>query len=71
MASLRDDLGGVVEGAELEREVSPVVGGEIDLHLDRLAHHVPPADDTVAELAAGLVLPWLCVEIRAVSIPQN
>ena len=66
MASLRDDLRDVVEGAELEDEVAPVVGRQVDLHLDRLPHHVPPPDDAVPKLSTGLVFPRLledCMEI--------
>ena len=42
--SLGDYLGDVVEWAELEDKVAPVVGRQVDLHLDALAHHVPATD---------------------------
>ena len=59
MASLRDNLGDVVEGAELEDEVAPVVGRQVDLHLDVLSHDVSPPDDAVPKVSPGLVFPWL------------
>ena len=58
-SSLRDDLLDVVEGAELEDEVPPVVGRQVDLHFDGLPHHVPLPDDAVPKLAPGLVFPRL------------
>ena len=50
-----------VHRTDLQLEVSPVVGGDVDIDVDGLAHGVPPAHNALAVPAARLVRSGLLV----------